>query len=121
MIHINIPKAGTDHKIWIKGFSFYRDELDIMESRLSEIADKNTAFDIRQDIEHFQNQFIVQRNNIDELKHEVNLYVQQFEKYQSAFMNQEEKQFALHEKYEDFERVMNLLRHEFNEFLSKKL
>nr|MBP6215751.1 hypothetical protein [Chitinophagaceae bacterium] len=78
----------------------------------------------RQGVEHFQNQFIVQRNNIDELKHEVNLYVEKLGKDAQQHGGRMEtamiaEHTALHEKYEDFERVMNILRHEFNEYLSK--
>ena len=124
MSYTTITRIGTDHTIWQKGFGFYRDELDIMESRLTEIAKKNTTFEARQGVEHFQNQFIVQRNNIDELKHEVNIYVAKLgtdAQHHGGRMesNMIEEHASLHEKYEDFERVMNILRHEFNEYLSK--
>ncbi len=124
MSYTAITRIGTDHTIWLKGFGFYKDELDIMESRLAEIASRNTTFEARQGVEHFQNQFIVQRNNIDELKHEVNLYVEKLGVDAQQHGGRMESNMvaghaALHEKYEDFERVMNILRHEFNEFLSK--
>ena len=124
MSYTNITRIGTDHTIWQKGFGFYKDELDIMESRLSEVALKNTTFEARQGVEHFQNQFIVQRNNIDELKHEVNLYVEKLGKDAQQHGGRMEtamiaEHTALHEKYEDFERVMNILRHELTEYLSK--
>lgn len=124
MSYTTITRIGTDHTIWQKGFGFYRDELDIMESRLSEIAGRNTSFEARQGVEHFQNQFIIQRNNIDELKHEVNIYVEQLGKEAQQHGGRMETGMIsthaeLHEKYEDFERVMNVLRHEFNEYLSK--
>ena len=84
----------------------------------------STTFEARQGVEHFQNQFIVQRNNIDELKHEVNIYVSKLgtdAQQHGGRMesNMLDEHAALHEKYEDFERVMNILRHEFNEYLSK--
>lgn len=40
MSYTTITRIGTDHTIWQKGFGFYKDELDIMESRLTEIAKK---------------------------------------------------------------------------------
>ncbi len=124
MSYTTITRIGTDHTIWQKGFGFYKDELEIMESRLSEVASRNTTFEARQGVEHFQNQFIVQRNNIAELKHEVNLYVEKLGsdaqkhggRMETGMMSEHAE---LHEKYEDFERVMNVLRHEFNEYLSK--
>ena len=124
MTYTNIHRVGTDHLIWQKGFGFYRDELEIMGKRLAEIAAQNTSFEVRQEIEHFQNQLIVQRNNIDELKHEVNIYVEKLSKATKEHQgrtdaNMMEERVSLHGKYEDFERVMNVLRHEFDEFLAK--
>ncbi|MBI3138646.1 MAG: hypothetical protein HYZ15_08690 [Sphingobacteriales bacterium] len=124
MSYTTITRIGTDHTIWQKGFGFYKDELDIMESRLSQVAGSNTTFEARQGVEHFQNQFIVQRNNIDELKHEVNLYIEKLGadalkhggRMETGMISEHT---VLHQKYEDFERVMNILRHEFNEYLSK--
>lgn len=110
----NFTRVGTNHVIWQRGFSFYRDELDIMGHQLEKIASHEDAVEFCQQVEHFQNQIIVQRNNIDELKHEVNLYVEQLGKQISLL----DQQADLHEKYQAFERVMNLLRHEFAEFLA---
>ena len=124
MSYTAITRIGTDHTIWLKGFGFYKDELDIMESRLADLATRNSTFEARQGVEHFQNQFIVQRNNIDELKHEVNLYVEKLGADAQQYGGRMESTMvaehaALHEKYDEFERVMNILRHEFNEYLSK--
>lgn len=126
MGYTNITKVGTDHTIWQRGFGFYKDELTIMGTRLREVTEKNSAFETRQGIEHFQNQFIVQKNNLDELNHEVNVYIGRLNN--DALKHQGrtdeimlEEHIALHAKYEDFERIMNSLRHEFNEFLAKWL
>jgi uncharacterized membrane protein len=126
MAYTNITKVGTDHTIWQRGFGFYKDELAIMGRRLSEVSEKNTAFEARQGVEHFQNQFIVQKNNLDELSHEVNVYITKLNldalKHQGrADEVMLEEHLALHAKYEDFERIMNALRHEFNEYLAKWL
>ena len=113
----NFTRVGTDHIIWQRGFAFYRDELEAMSHQLEGIANHDSSVEFLQQVEHFQNQIIVQRNNIDELKHEVNLYLEQL-KQGPSIASQQEK---LHEKYQDFERVMNLLRHEFAEFLAKSI
>lgn len=110
----NFTRVGTNHIIWQRGFSFYRDELEIMSHQLAKIASHDTSVEFCKQVEHFQNQMIVQRNNIDELNHEVNLYIEQLGKE----IPMEKQQADLHEKYQAFERVMNLLRHEFAEFLA---
>jgi hypothetical protein len=110
----NFTRVGTDHIIWQKGFSFYRDELEVMSLQLETLASRDSSIELCKQVEHFQNQLIVQRNNIDELNHEVNLYVEKLK--QGVPVASE--QVALHGKYQDFERVMNLLRHEFSEFVA---
>lgn len=124
MTYTTVSKCGNDHSTWLKELDFYNEELSLLEKRLLEIADKNNGKEVMAEVEHFQNQFIVQRNNIDELKHEVNLYVEKLGKDAQQHGGRMEtamiaEHTALHEKYEDFERVMNILRHEFNEYLSK--
>lgn len=110
----NFIRVGTDHIIWQKGLAFYRDELQSMGDQLVKIASRDASVEFYQQIEHFQNQMIVQQNNIDELKHEVNLYIERLGKGTSLV----EEQASLHERYQAFERVMNLLRHEFAEFMA---
>jgi hypothetical protein len=95
-----------------------------MDSRLAEIAAKNSSFEARQGIEHFQNQFIIQKNNMYELNHEINLYVQKLGDDSKLHQGRVEagkieEHNVLQEKYEVFEKVMNGLRHEFNDFLGK--
>ena len=75
-------------------------------------------------VEHFQNQFIVQRNNSDELNHEINLYVQKLGEdaqhhagHIGTYLVVEHDQ--LQDKYENLERIMNGLRHEFKDYLAK--
>lgn len=124
MTYTSITQAGNDHSFWRKGLEFYSDEIEIMESRLAEVASKNNSFEARQGVEHFQNQFIVQRNNMDELNHEINLYVQKLgedaQKHQGRMeVGMLAEHDKLQEKYEVFEKVMNGLRHEFNDYLGK--
>jgi hypothetical protein len=124
MSYVNILKAGTDHTIWAKGLEFYRDELEIMNKRLLDISGKNTNEDARKGVEHFQNQFFIQQKNISDLRHQVNGYVkglsQDAKNHQghvdAIFITQGDD---LRQRYEQLEQIMNALRHEFNEFLSK--
>lgn len=62
-----------ENKEWLNKLAFYKDELKVMQNRVSEIAAKNTAKDVLASVEHFQNQLIIQRNNIDELAHSLSL------------------------------------------------
>ena len=124
MSYVNILKAGTDHTIWAKGLEFYRDELGIMNKRLLDISGKNTSEDARKGIEHFQNQFFIQQKNISDLRHQVNGYVKGLSYDAKAHEGHVDAIFItqgddLRQRYEQLEQIMNSLRHEFNEFLSK--
>jgi len=124
MSYVNILKTGTDHTIWAKGLEFYKDELEIMNKRLLEISSKNTSEDASKGVEHFQNQFLIQKRNISDLRHQVNGYVKGLSHdaktheghVDAIFITQSED---LKQRYEQFEQIMNALRHEFNEFLSR--
>lgn len=124
MSYVNILKAGTDHTIWAKGLEFYRDELDLMSKRLLEISGKNTSADANKGVEHFQNQFIIQQKNISDLKHGVRNYVKGLSNDAKDHGGHVDENFItegniLRERYEQLEQIMNSLRHEFNDFLSK--
>ena len=68
-----IYKQHEENKKWMNDLLFFQDELKVMSRRLSEIAAKNTSKEVLAQLEHFQNQAIVQQNNIDELKHHLNV------------------------------------------------
>ena len=120
----NTTLANAEHQAWLKGLDFYKEDIHILEKRLLEIASKNTAFEARQGIEHFQNQFLVQLNNIAELKHKVKEHVSTYGNMQETIEEVvESEKLADHENLKDeylsFEKVVKELRQEFNGFLSK--
>ena len=124
MSYINILKAGTDHTIWAKGLEFYRDELDLMTRRLLDISVKNTSEEASKGVEHFQNQFIIQQKNISDLRHGVKNYVTGLSNDSKNHGGHVSEIFLtqgndLRGRYEQLEQIMNSLRHEFNDYLSK--
>jgi hypothetical protein len=124
MSYVNILDAGTDHTIWMKGLEFYRDELDLMQKRLLEISKKSKSAESGKLLEHFQNQFMIQQKNISDMKHDVKNYVKGLgndSRDHGGFVNDVYLQegSSLRTRYEQQEQVMNSLRHEFNDFLSK--
>lgn len=124
MSYVSILKAGTDHTIWAKGLEFYKDELEIMSKRLLNLSSKNTGEDVGKSVEHFQNQFFIQQKNISDLRHQVNGYVKGLSHDAKTHEGHVDAIFItqgddLRQRYEQLELIMNSLRHEFNEFLSK--
>lgn len=124
MSYININHIDKDMNLWDKGLDFYKDELRIMEKRLAEVSAKNNGHESEAGVEHFQNQFLIQRKNIQDIKHEINRYnhniatdVKEHAGHVDTAL--QANGMAIKDQYEGFERVMNGLRKEFNEFLSK--
>ncbi|CAN5900864.1 hypothetical protein BH11BAC4_BH11BAC4_17680 [soil metagenome] len=124
MSYTNAIKLGPAHAGWLRSLDFYETELDILEGRLAEVTIKNTALDAREPAEHFQNQFIVQRNNIDKLKHAIHEHAHLvYEDIKEHVGRVQEKRVEEHAKIEgevmQFEKVINELRHEFNTYVAK--
>ena len=126
MTYTTVSKCGNDHSTWLKELDFYNEELSLLEKRLLEIADKNNGKEVMAEVEHFQNQFIVQRNNMDVLQHNINEHNNKVAEDAKAHagkmeVNKEHDHKELKTQIEMFEKVFNELRHEYNRFLSKWL
>lgn len=119
-----IYELHEEHKEWLNNLAFYKDEIKVMQNRVSEVASKNSSPDVLKQIEHFQNQLIIQRNNIDELCHSI----KDHENYLENRVNEnptavDHRKVNDHPKmrdsYTSFDKVFNELRKELNEFLTK--
>lgn len=124
MTYTNISNLDSDLRMWDKGLEFYRDELTILEKRLMEVTRKNNSQEAMEGVEHFQNQFMIQRKNIQDIRHELKNYkasigydVQHHAGRVSTELVEDGK--VVRDKWEGLEKIMNGLRREFNTFLSK--
>jgi hypothetical protein len=121
----HISRMSNEQNDWQRGLDFYKDEIKIHAHRLSDVSDMYTpTHEMKPLVEHFQNQFIVQRDNIDQLSHDLGT----FEKK----VSQEGQKMAEHisdttlvehdvlrNRYTALEKIINALRHEHNAFLVK--
>lgn len=62
-----------ENQDWLKRLDFYKEEIQILRERLEELTRKNTDPQFLKSVEHFQNQFLIQRNHIDELAHDIRM------------------------------------------------
>ncbi|HVZ55364.1 MAG TPA: hypothetical protein VG870_01790 [Chitinophagaceae bacterium] len=126
MPYTAVSHIGHEHQDWLRALSFYKDELAILDRRLREVAIKNTQSEAAQGVEHFQNQFLIQRNNIDELSHRIREHYDKITSEAKITAGHVEKELvrehqALRDDYTGLERLLQELRHDFNRFLSKWL
>ena len=122
MDKISITHVRNTHGDWLRGLEFYKQELDILKKRLTEIAGKNTGSEVAKNVEHFENQFKVQVNNIDRLRHDINLNIQsiavQAESSKAGYIDNIllARHNALRVQYEVEEKAIRELRAEFMRF-----
>ncbi|MBI3519170.1 MAG: hypothetical protein HY062_07410 [Bacteroidetes bacterium] len=120
-------KIYTQHeenKEWASKLAFYKDEIRIMENRLAEIAQKNTSKEILAQTERFQNQLIIQKNQIDEISHLINLdndtINREINKNSIAVDHRKINDHSeLRDRINTFETLIGSLKVDFNTFLSK--
>ena len=121
----NIATMGDEHSAWLRALDFYKQELNIVKNRLTEVAGKNTGGTITKDIEHFENQIKVQVNNIDNLHHAINdnlsRSVAQAKNNAAGYIDSAllTAHTDQHGQYTSLEQTINDLRQEFNRFASK--
>lgn len=109
---------------WRNTMAFYKDELGILRKKLDEVNQKNTSRDLKIMISHFENQFIIHYDVIDELNHEINLredYIARRIKANTAgYEYRVIRQYAeLKGKVAIFEKLFAELKKSFNKFLSE--
>ena len=68
---VYLTELHQDHQEWLIALAFYKDEIQILENRLAEVATANTNVEVLMQVEHFQNQFFIQRQNISDLEHAI--------------------------------------------------
>jgi hypothetical protein len=119
-----VNELHEEHKTWLNKLLFYKDELSIMSKRISEVAEKNTSMEVRSLLDHFNNQLIIQKEQIDLLNHDIKSH----ESYLEAELNDNHniighKKFADHKNHREsiatFEKLFSDLRGELIDFLSK--
>lgn len=119
-----IYKQHEENVEFTSKLNFYKDEIKILEGRLGELAEKNSKNDILGELEKYQNQLIIQRNNIDEIAHKVKINEDQLEKEITKNpVAVDHRHVPYHgaekELVDGFEKNFNALRADLNGFISK--
>jgi len=124
MSYMNVIQLGTEPHEWLSALDFYQKDIIILDARLLEVSKKNTGKEAAIDLEHFQNQFSIQRQNIRDLKHRIKAnnriaaaQAQRHVNHVSTDVISYNSQVG--EDMKQFELTMKELRQQFNIFLSK--
>ena len=122
---IGVKEISTkhfEHKVWLNELNFYADELKIYEHQLEELVGKGIR-EMLPKLEQFQNQFIRQKEVLDELRHDIKAHEHSLV---VALKKDEELSYASHISHEDyrenvevFKKIYSELKNEFLQFWKK--
>jgi hypothetical protein len=111
---------------WLKALDFYKNELRFWRKHLSHVVISNTNKEILKEAEHFQNQVIIQEEQIDILRHDVKQFENKLDeefaaiskgaKISQAIIDVEAQ---LRDRMKTFEHIYVDLKHEYYTFLRK--
>jgi len=123
---INIKYIKNLNNDVLRGIGFYTQELTILQERLQEIAGDNTARDVQEQVEHFQNQFIIHERCLAELKQDIHrndldIKADLLLSGTTVSDTVAAEHARVHDSYINEEKIFNDLRHEFNRFSAEWL
>ncbi len=115
---------NAEFSSWLRGIDFYQDEINIMNKRLKDVANRNSAIEAKKQVEQFQNQFEVHGEQLKKLKHSLNNHGTNIESDLISHHGQLERNTIsqhdnMRDEYVNTEKLFNEMRHDFNRFLSK--
>ena len=121
-----IQTAHQNDLQWQKDIAFYADEIILLRQKLGEVSSKNTSKEIKMMVSHFENQFIINKELIDELRHDIHMRENNLTElmkinpvaYEHRIVTQDAE---LRGKMLVFEKMFTELRKSFNKFLSETL
>ncbi len=119
-----LMEMKSEHDQWQNKLKFYRDEIKQFNGHLENVANPEAPREVMAAVEHFQNQFIRQREVLDIIRHEFKQHENLIEKLEtSGSPSSEENVQKLHnvqrDKLDQFEKIFHELRGEFNMFLNQ--
>ncbi len=122
-VKVDVQNLHFEHRLWTNELSFFEDELVIFEKRLSELVQKYTDRDMLSQLEHFQNQFIRQKEVLDELKHDIKVHDQaigRMMKADKAANNDDvDRHVQMGDKMQTYRNIYGDLKEQFYDFLAK--
>jgi predicted nucleic acid-binding Zn-ribbon protein len=119
---VHIHDLHFEHVAWLNELEFYQNEINIFQKRLDELSLHNTGDEVNKGISHQQNQIIIQKDQIDQLKHEFGVYEHQLATYAKEHpVAIDHKLFEDHkmlrEKMQRFTELYQNFKEEFRRFV----
>jgi L-lactate utilization protein LutC len=111
-----------EHLTWERMLDFFKQENSFLKTRLSQVLDRKIDKEFLALAEHFQNEFIIKDDFIDELKHDISEMEKAVKESTLAMkivpdIKVETKHNKLRNEMEYLEKNFTQLKNEFNKYL----
>jgi chromosome segregation ATPase len=120
-----LMEMHTEHNEWQNKIKFYRGELKKLNEQLDEIVSRKPSSRVMASIEHFQNQFTIQNEVLDIMRHDFKQHENAIEAKHNSLNSNDPGLIENHESHRErlaqFEKLFHDLRDEFHEFNQKEL
>jgi hypothetical protein len=119
---ISIRSLHLEYRLWINELNFYKEEIKIFERQLEQLLNKNPVDEVCPRVEQFQNKFILQKEIIDHLKHDLNGSEKQLASFASELSGmglesiRMDNHTKLRERMATFRKLYTEMKNEFRWF-----
>lgn len=121
---INNSDLHFEHETWVSELKFWMDEITSFENRLGELITRYTLRDMLQQLEHFQNEFILHRKRIGEMledieQHEARIAGQSYAQQEVLDVPMAKKHKVFRTSMDTQREIYKELKKDFFRFLSE--
>lgn len=112
-----ISHITAEHSSWLRGISFYQDEIRIMKNRLDELIDQSAGLQFQSRIDEREVDLHALHEAIEKHVHHLERDVETRDN--SVTNSAMAEHDSMRDRYYALENAINVLRHEFNAFIVK--
>jgi hypothetical protein len=123
----SIRELHFDHELWLIEMAFWKQEIEVLDKYLAAVNASYSDTVVRAEVEHFQNQFIIQLNFINSLKNDVKAQEALISLLEKDINNKKLQQKKADDEYDIRDRMLTNqklyveLKQSFKKWLSNKL
>lgn len=119
---IHLSDLHFEHTLWLNELKFAEDEIRIYEHYLEDLVKRHDEKEMLKQLEHYQNQFIKEKEIIDILKHDIgsheHVLASFIKKHPDSFDNyHQEDHGELRNRMVQFRNIFGGLKARFHQFL----
>jgi hypothetical protein len=117
-----ISALHFEHQLWTNELRFFEDEINIYEGYLSDLVTHSNDKEMLAKLEHFQNQFIRQKEVLDELHSDIHKHEQHLSRLlqdqRVSDAGDDEKHKTMAERIDRFKAIYADLKQNFLKFFA---